>query len=214
MDRNGLNSNNENKIRDFNQIMQEADVSLHKSFSTPDTPVKYKKLVQQKEKNISRKATGKYLHTTSDIDFKLNELQNFKLSHMTSKDENYFNTTPLIQNKTISKTHLSTKIHLIKSRYLILVSLIFMSLSVLFLKIIFHSHYGLPYSNRSNNNNFNETKFSHHNTISFFLGFYLTIFSIFFIKVDRVDFTKKNFFNKTEIDYLLIRGLSGFLTIY
>lgn len=86
----------------------------------------------------------------------------------------------------------------IKSTYLQIASAIFFSLTLLFIKILNH---GLKIIQH------------HSSTTSFFCGFYMNIFSIMFIKLDGIDITIKGKCNM-DIDYLLIRCFSGFLSTY
>lgn len=102
--------------------------------------------------------------------------------------------------------------HVIKSKFLLLVSILFMSFSVLMIKILFLSHQQYE-QNEQNQQNQQKHNLSH-NTINFFCGFYMFIFSILFIKIDNINLSLKKNFNKLEIDSLLIRSLSGFLAIH
>jgi drug/metabolite transporter (DMT)-like permease len=100
-------------------------------------------------------------------------------------------------NNDSSKLSVS-KIYSIKSRYLLIVSVLFLSLSLLFIKILFHSHNQISHS---------------HNSLNFFCGVSLLIYSIIFINIDNIDLSIKRNFNKGEIDYLMIRGILGYLSI-
>jgi len=84
----------------------------------------------------------------------------------------------------------------IKSRYLLIVSILFTSLSFLFIKILYYSHYDTLHSD---------------NTLNFFCGIFLFIYSLIFLKVDNIDFSQKKNFNKSEFDYFLMRSILGFL---
>jgi len=110
-----------------------------------------------------------------------------------NKYDNSLSTTNTINNK--SNNYASH----IKSKYLLIVSIIFMSITMLFVKLLFQSQSEIQNS---------------HNSLNFFSGFYMFILSLIFIKVDNIKLDSKKNFNKSEFDYLIIRGLTGFFSMH
>jgi drug/metabolite transporter (DMT)-like permease len=107
------------------------------------------------------------------------------------------------QNETLQRQNPHNRIfsytNPLKSIYLLMVSIIFTSLTLLFIKILFSCHSKIHNSA---------------NSINFFCGLCLFIFSLIFLKVDQINLDIKKNFNKSEFDFLLIRSLLGFFSIY
>lgn len=149
------------------------------------------------QKKASTKNSGKKIkqELMAPEDFlKANLLSNVK----SSQGDNTLNLSSYGSDLTFSKFN-TISAHKIKSKYLLLVSIIFLSLNFLFIKILLHSHHDIPHSA---------------NTITFFSGFFMFFFSIMFIKIDNIDLTRKRNFNKSDIDSLFIRAFLGFLSVY
>lgn len=86
-----------------------------------------------------------------------------------------------------------------KSIYILVSSIFFTSLSLMFIKVLSNKN---PDGNVSNN------------TVIFYMGFYLLIFSLLCIKIDKIDLSLPTNFNMQEIDYLLIRSISGYFYLF
>lgn len=172
-----------------------------------DNKNKYSLQNSSSKKKRSPKKIFSQINTSSLINNNENSSSYHLMSNFKStREDSYYNTNTNTHNMnnnnnkySLHKHNTSSFGHEIKSKYLLVVSIFFMSLSLLFIKILFHSHHAIPHS---------------HNTLNFFCGFYIFIFSMIFTKIDNIDLTNKKNFNKGEIDYLIIRGLLGFLYNY
>jgi drug/metabolite transporter (DMT)-like permease len=201
---------NKKDILDSEQELNETNEKTHSTF------INNKKQIFNFSNYSKRNNTTTLAKNHTVKDDQINYLKNLSSKNirtqrlLTEKSDNTVNTLNTFQS-TISHQNFAASVfsktifhsgrgYFIKSKFLLLVSILFMSLSVLIIKILFQSH---------------QQNMSHsHNTINFFCGFYMFIFSILFIKIDNINLGLKKNFNKLEVDYLLIRALSGFLAIH